>query len=112
MSRVELPSGEWAELRDPDTIKAGDRKRVIIGMGDVDTMAASIYQTMEAVLSLSIEKWSFDRPIPSEDPHSLDELSIPDWDALAEAAKPIEQALFPDFSIKVDGGKLVEGSPT
>lgn len=100
---VELPSGGWADLRDPDTIKAKDRKKVLLSLDDVRGAMAEQMQAGEMVMALAVEKWSFDLPVPIEDLDSLGELSIPDHDALATAAKPIHDILFPSFADDDDG---------
>lgn len=97
MPRVDLPSENWADFRDADTIRKKDRDRVLTAMDNVEGAMAQVIRAADMTLALAIEKWSFDAPIPSENLASLDELSIPDYDALCAAADPWQRILFPDF---------------
>lgn len=93
MGRVTLPSGGWVELRDPALLRVRDRKQVLRsaeGAGIDATMASA-----EMVMALAVAKWSFDLPVPSDDMTVLDGLEIGDYDAIAEAAQPFTDALFP-----------------
>lgn len=110
--KIDLPSGGWVLLRDPMTVKARDRKRVLLALDGVDGRFARQFTEADTVLALAVAEWSFtDLPLPSEQPDSLDELSIADYDALCVAAKPFEQALFPDFSDEATSDPKEEPPP-
>lgn len=106
MTRIDLPSGGWAELRDPAEVKQKDRKKVLLALDEVDGAFAESFRSAEMIVAIAVEKWSFDFPIPSVDLTSLDELSIPDSDALGAACMPFKDAIFPDFGIKIKDGQI------
>ena len=96
-----LPNGGWLTLRDPKTVKQRDRKAVWAAMDRVSQAGGgSLLQTIEsgaATMCLAVASWSYDLPLPSEDPASLDELDIPTYNAVSEACKPFADAVFPSF---------------
>jgi hypothetical protein len=53
---------------------------------------------IDAMVVLLVESWSFDKPIPSEDPAVLDDMPAKDYDALSTPAAAAMADLFPDFS--------------
>lgn len=53
---------------------------------------------MDAMVCLLVEKWSFDKPLPSEDATVLDDMLAKDFDVLGTAALGAQSDLFPDFS--------------
>jgi hypothetical protein len=108
---IDVPGG-WIVLRDPLTVRAGDRRKVsaaidrasIAGAGNI--MRA--YESAEATMILAIESWSFDGPVPKDvigtfddegnpRPNPLDEMEIPTYDAIADACTPFAKAIFPNF---------------
>lgn len=107
--RVSLPEHpdhpgkeQWAELRAPETMRAGDAKALrkairlrtnsgggwdkTFSMGDADART-------DALLERVIVSWSYDLPVPAADSDSLDEIPIDAWEALREAIDPHEEAL-------------------
>jgi hypothetical protein len=95
---VTLPSGNTAVFRDPDTLKVKDRKKILMAIGAEDLGLAQGLKLVDGLLAMIIKEWSFDLIIPSVKIDSLDELSIPDYDALTEAAADAQKKLFPNFS--------------
>lgn len=107
--RIDLPEhpehpgvAQWAELRAPSTMRAGDakalRKAIRLGMnagggwdktfslGDSDTQT-------DALLARVIVAWSYDLPLPVADADSLDEIPIDAWEALKEEVDKHKEAL-------------------
>jgi hypothetical protein len=126
MARYNLPSGGWVELRDPNTLKARDRKNVIRGVQDPEEghVMARVVDMSDGIAAMLITAWSVpylnggDTPLPSQDLSVLDELSISDDGALQGMPEMLEAAnLFkpgtPDPSdyTKPDGSPNLD-SPT
>lgn len=117
VSRVDLPSGGWAELADPRKIRAKHRKRVMDQL-NVERMKAGVggiaFDMTDGLILMMIEKWhvpylpGIDRPL--DDPSSVDELEIPDYDTLTDKLEPAQAMLFPRPAT-VDDAKR-PGSPT
>ncbi|MEV0660126.1 hypothetical protein ACIBI3_02365 [Actinomadura luteofluorescens] len=93
---------QWAELRAPSTMRAGDAKALrkairlkanagggwdkTFSMGDLDDRA-------DALLVRVIVNWSYELPVPAADPDSLDEIPIDAWETLRDAIEPHQEAL-------------------
>lgn len=95
MARVDLPSGGWVELRDASTVRVRDRKQVMLAADK--TGVAGLMSSGDMVIALAVTAWSFDDRLPIEQPDVLDDLEIPDYDAIADALGDFHAALFPDF---------------
>jgi hypothetical protein len=110
---VPLPSGGWAEYRDPATIRAKDKRQIIRAIENPDRAAAASLDITEGVVCMFVERWQIpylpDAPLPREMPSILGELTIGDYDALIDAARPALAIFFPT-STPDDAGK--PGSPT
>lgn len=116
-NRVELPSGGWAELRDPKEIRAKHRKRVMDQL-NIERMQSGVggiaFDMSDGLILMMVEKWDIPylpgvvRPIDS--PDSVDELTIPDYDALTDRLEPAREAIFPTPATVDQAG--VPGSPT
>lgn len=113
MSRIDLPSGGWADLRDPLDIKKHERKRIMLMLDDVEGAMAQVDRSQDLTLAAAVSAWSFELPLPSLELDSCDMIPLADYDAILAAAAPIGDVLFrkTDFSPKVRDGALVEGSP-
>lgn len=97
-SKVTLPSGATVTLKDPALLRVKDRKKVIQAsdakIGDL-TKALALG---DALIAMLVEEWSFDLLPPSVNLESLDELEIPDYDALVEATRHASEYLFPTLA--------------
>jgi hypothetical protein len=89
-TRVELPSGAYAELRDPGSLKAKHRKQIMRAMNDADRMGSFAVDMVDGSLAVLIVDWDVcdpdtgeQLPLPSEDLKSLEECSDTDYEALA-----------------------------
>lgn len=99
---VNLPSGGTATLRDPRELKQKDRQRILTSIStDATNVAAAVTFTDSAIATL-IEEWSFDLIPPSVKIESLGELSIADYDVLAEEANNAMNYLFPQLRKTVE----------
>jgi hypothetical protein len=95
-NRVPLPSGGWVQLRDPHTLRRGDKQKAMRAVNDTD--AGDLAQALDLInglLTVLIIDWSYDLPIPSEAPASLDLLPLEDDEALSEAVEPARALIFP-----------------
>lgn len=116
-TRIELPSGGWAEIKDAKQIRAKHRKRVIDQL-NMDRLQASTpgvaFDMVDGLIMMMVEKWSVpylpDCARPVDDPTSVDELTIPDYDALSDALQSAREVIFPT-PVSVDGAGT-PGSPT
>lgn len=97
-NKITLPSGAWVVLRDPSTIRVGDRKRVMAAADKADGETGKALAIGDAVIAMLIDEWSFDMIIPRIRVESLDEMSIPDYDALAEHTREAQNYLFPQLT--------------
>jgi hypothetical protein len=126
--RVDLPNGQWAELRDPESITNKERyqfqkKRIPqlidaaaresrqsamdVGEAEIATQAA------EAIMVDMLTGWSFDLPLPKDRPDVFedDAFDFACYDNLISACEPLVAALkgrtfAPTFK---DGQPLREG---
>lgn len=91
--RVLLPGDQWADIKDVDDLREGDRKAVrknlevatddegnmLLNVGMADAMYDAMYREF-------ITAWSFEgRPIPAELPGTLDTLTLKQGKALKKA---------------------------
>lgn len=113
MTRLDLPSGAWADLADPQTLLVGDKKRILAAITDNTKTVQAGFEVCEALLARCITGWSYDLPLPSHAPDVLDRLA--NWDdylALQNWALPVIGQLntvapTPDQALNGD-----PGSPT
>jgi hypothetical protein len=95
---IKLPSGNTVTLRDPSTLKVGDRKKVIKATDKQEGDLSKAMALGDSLIAMLIEAWSFDLIIPSIRIETLDELSMTDYDALTEATKEAQGYLFPSLA--------------
>lgn len=101
MTRINLPSGGWIELRDPRELKARDKKAIIRNMQPPDEAKPLGFalDVADGLACMLIAAWEIPylpgAPLPSADPAQLDELTIPDYDAVMDAVRPAQELLFP-----------------
>ena len=95
---IKLPSGNTVVLKDLSTLKVGDRKRVIKATDKQEGDLSKAMALGDSLIAMMIEEWSFDLILPSVRLETLDELSMADYDALTEATKDVQNALFPSLA--------------
>lgn len=96
--KITLPSGNFAMLRDPATLKHKDRRKVLEQGGKHENQIMASLSMVDGVIAILVESWSFDLIVPSIHLESLGELSMADYDALAEEANKIQDFLFPNVA--------------
>ncbi len=94
--RIKLPSGAWIQLRDPHTLRRGDRQKALRAVKDMDHDMAVGLDMVNGLLQVLVIDWSYALPLPGESPDSLDLLPLEDDDAITEAIEPIRKMLFPE----------------
>lgn len=101
MSKViTLPSGATATIKDPKTLLMKDRNKVLASAGEQEGLMQAV-SLQNGLIAVMVEDWSFDLIPPSVKITSLDELSIPDYEALSVEALLAQPYLFPNL---VDDG--------
>jgi hypothetical protein len=97
--RVELPGGNWAELKPIGELTRADRRAVNAAIifeqdGGKPVVRASMDDDMFAALAgRVILDWSFPLPTPAVDPNGLDRLTLEQDDELHKAIKPYLDAV-------------------
>lgn len=114
--RFALPSGEWVELRDPETLLRGDKKKALKAVPiseDADLTLATQHEMADGVLAVMITAWSYDLPLPVTSA-SLELLPMADGTALEEneTIKKAHRVLFPDQPTKTPEQVADPASPT
>lgn len=94
--RIKLPSGAWIQLRDPYTLRRGDRQKVLRSVQDPENPMGAGLDMIDGLLRVLVIDWSYDLPLPGASPQSLELLPLEDDDALSEAIEPIRKMLFPE----------------
>ena len=98
MSKViTLPSCNTVTLRDPSTLRVKDRKKVIGAASNQEGLLQAL-SMVDGLIAVLVESWSFDLIIPSVHIASLDELTMPDYDAIAAEVNAVQSTIFPDFT--------------
>jgi hypothetical protein len=94
--RVELPDNNWVDIR--EKITHGERNAFIrvLAATEGNTILRAI-ESNDFMVQTMIDAWSFDLPLPSVDPTSLDKLDHEDVNAVMGALRPHMQHLFPNF---------------
>ncbi|MEU6347235.1 hypothetical protein ABZ883_40585 [Streptomyces sp. NPDC046977] len=110
--RTALPSGAWIELRDPATLRRGDKKRIMKGVQSLDAELGVVYDLSDGLLQVLTIAWSYDLPLPSESPESLDLLPIEDDQALLDLLEPAQKLLFPQPPEATPAQRADPASPT
>lgn len=96
--RIDLPDGEWAEVKDLDELRDGDRKAMnkavsLSVTADEDDQTGHLSGSYEddmydALLCRVVTNWSLKMVLPSRHRRILDDLTIAQARALREGVKP------------------------
>ena len=91
--RMDLPSGGWCELRDPHSVTNRERRPLLEkAERDEKQMGESALARLDfadKLACLMISGWSYDLPLPGEQPSALEDVSAMDLDAIhTELMKP------------------------
>lgn len=95
--KIELPSGAWAIFKDASTLKVKDRKKVLRNASGEEGLMQAL-SIVDGLIAVLVEQWSFDMMLPSVKITILEELSMADYDVLAEEAGKAQKVLFPALS--------------
>ncbi|NUR01371.1 MAG: hypothetical protein HOY79_34050 [Streptomyces sp.] len=93
--RVPLPSGSWVQLRDPRTLRRGDKQRAMRAVQDKGGDLSQALDLINGLLTVLIIDWGYPFPVPSEAAGSLDLIPLEDDDALNDAVEEARTLLFP-----------------
>lgn len=108
--KIDLPSGGWAIFKDPTTLRVKDRKKVLKNASKEDEGLMQAMSLVDGLIAILVEEWSFEFPIPSIKLNMLEELTMADYDALAEEAGTAQKVLFPALA-KTEATEADEDSP-
>ena len=90
--RIDLPSGGWCELRDPNAVTNRERKPLMERAeteGSDDAPLLTRLGFVDRLVTLMVMRWSYDFPVPAQRAESLDDMSGTDLDTLRlEVQKP------------------------
>lgn len=92
--------GQWADVKDVSDLKAGDRRVVRAAVGfrinpetkEVEWPGDYSDRTKAALASRVIVNWNLQYPVPNGDVTVLDELTMPQYDALMKGIQPLIDA--------------------
>lgn len=105
--RIELPSGGWAVFKDPTTLRVKDRKKVLRNASQEEGLLQAM-SLIEGLIAILVEEWSFEFPIPSIRIATLEDLTMADYDMLAEEAGKAQKVLFPALAKTEESEKDVD----
>jgi hypothetical protein len=108
-NKVNLPSGGWATFKDASTLKVKDRNKILKAASKEEGLMQAL-NIVDGLIALLVTDWSFEDPIPAIKITSLHELSMPDYDTLAEVAGEAQKTLFPKLA-KTEETEADEDSP-
>ena len=94
--KIELPSGGWAVFKDPTTLRVRDRKKVLRNASGEEGLMQAL-TLVDGLIAILVEEWSFEFPIPSIKIGVLEDLTMADYDTLAEEAGKAQKVLFPQL---------------
>jgi hypothetical protein len=97
--RVELPGGNWAEIKPVNELTRADRRAVNAAIifeqneGQPVVRASMDDDMFAALAGRVILDWSFPLPTPAVDPNGLDRLTLEQDDELHKALQPYLNAV-------------------
>jgi hypothetical protein len=103
MTRLKLPSGAYAEMRDPNILKAKHRKQMMRAIKDGDRLGGTLVDSIDGIIAILVVDWDVSDPetgeplpLPSVSLDSLDELADDDYEALCAdpSVKTLTQRIF------------------
>ena len=93
---VTLPkSGAKVVLRDPETLRVKDRKKIYKNASKEDEGIMQALSFADGLIAILVESWTLDLVLPSVKISVLDELEMADYDFLTEETKEVQKILFP-----------------
>lgn len=103
MTRLTLPSGAYAEMRDPGTLKAKHRKQMMRAIKDGDRLGGTLVDSVDGIIAILVVDWDVrdpetgeQLPLPSVSLDSLDEIADDDYETLCAdpSVKSLTQRIF------------------
>ena len=96
--KVELSSGNWASVRDVETITNRERRAAMrawnLAVGDEIERGMVLN---DQLIALFVDEWSFDLPLPKENIDVLEELLGHDYDRIQHEVMEAQKSLFLSF---------------
>ena len=92
--KVALPSGGWATFKDATTLRVKDRKKILKNASNEEGLMQAL-TIVDGLIACLVEEWSFEMLIPALKIANLEELTMADYDVLAEEAGKAQAVLFP-----------------
>ena len=92
---ITLPSGATVEMREPQTMLKKDRDKVLSIASEQDNNLMQAVAMQDGLIAVSVLNWSFDLIPPAIRIISLGELTLSDYQALADEAAKAQEYLFP-----------------
>ena len=106
MTRLDLPGGAWAELRDPAAVTERQRKPFVAAIGRAskadgaeDGGLSAMIDVQDSLIVAMVAAWSFDAPVGAE---GLLDLPHGTVSALRLECMKFQADLLPDFSVDPD----------
>lgn len=96
---ITLPSGATVEMREPATLLKKDRDKVLSVASGEEAGLMQAVALQDGLIAVSVLNWSFDLVPPSIKITSLGELSLADYQALADEAMKAQDYLFPTLEV-------------
>jgi len=106
-NKVALPSGGWAIFKDPTTLRVKDRKKILKNANNEEGLMQAL-SIVDGLIACLIEEWSFEAPIPAIKINTLEDLTMADYDVLAEEAGKAQKILFPALAKTEESQKEVD----
>ena len=118
--RIDLPDGDWADVRELDELRDGDRKALNKAVsltltsdeGDNTGHLPGSYEDdmMDALLARVVTNWSLRMPLPSRLRKVLDDLTLGQAKALRDGVKPHYDLLMERVDPNAHGTDPTSGS--
>ena len=114
MTRLDLPAGAWAELRDPEAVTERQRKPFIGALGRAakaegseDGGLSAMIEVQDSLVMAMVVAWSFESPVVAD---SLLDLPHKTVSVLRTACMKYQSELLPDFGVDPDPASPTEPS--
>lgn len=102
---ITLPSGAKVTLRDPETLRVKDRKKIYQNASKSDEGIMQALSLTDGLIAVLVKDWDLDLIIPSVRIDSIDEMEMADYDALVDETKEAQKVLFPALKETDDSQK-------
>lgn len=86
--RVNMPSGHSVDLVDYHSLTTRQVKRIYAAVDGDASQGEQALALVDAVISLLVEAWSYEQPVPAENADCADNIPWGDYQALLKAIEP------------------------